>query len=445
LRNQRIRFVFIVVLLLFMGFGCGEKSLVMEQDAAIKAAQHYLGLTAEMWKGLPHLGGETLTVDKAVPFSEPGSDKPLGYLVHLKPLGFILTSAHSHIRPIIAYSFHGNFPLVEDPENMMLYLLREDLKKRIAYLDTIPQSVKDDNHNLWRKTANKETNAGFSFQSFPPASYESPTSGWVKTAWRQADPYNKYCPMDNTEVKRSLTGCVATSMTQIVNYWADTQDRLVYVDFTSDGDPTNNVGDDYISSRKNDDTGGMVTIEIDEQAQIYDFPQFQSLNQYLMTLNALYKGKATVNGEMAAGLFFACGVAVKMHYTADGSASTNERLKQGLLDKFNYFSADKINYNNDPDAFINTLASNNMNAQPAALGITKNSHGHSIVCDGYRQMIFATITLNAFHLNYGWGTDSPEEITHCWWLPPGKLPKDWVLKTGVLNILPPPVPKTEKE
>ena len=71
-------------------------------------------------------------------------------------------------------------------------------------------------------------------------------------------------------------------------------------------------------------------------------------------------------------------------------------------------------------------------AQPAILGIRKTGGAHSIVCDGYNS------TTGQYHLNYGWGSGSPDPAPSDWWytLPSG-MPSEYnIVDEGVLDIKP---------
>ena len=45
-----------------------------------------------------------------------------------------------------------------------------------------------------------------------------PVTPLIKTQWKQGAPYNNMCPMDSTTNKRSVTGCVATAVAQVMYY-----------------------------------------------------------------------------------------------------------------------------------------------------------------------------------------------------------------------------------
>jgi hypothetical protein len=41
----------------------------------------------------------------------------------------------------------------------------------------------------------------------------------IKTKWSQSPFYNDLCPLDSNSNRRAVTGCVATAMAQVINYW----------------------------------------------------------------------------------------------------------------------------------------------------------------------------------------------------------------------------------
>ncbi len=42
---------------------------------------------------------------------------------------------------------------------------------------------------------------------------------YLETSWGQGPPYNNFCPMDPTTNQRSIAGCPAVAMAQIINYF----------------------------------------------------------------------------------------------------------------------------------------------------------------------------------------------------------------------------------
>ena len=104
--------------------------------------------------------------------------------------------------------------------------------------------------------------------------------GWIKTTWDQGPPYNNLCPMDGSS--KSIVGCVATAMAQIVNFHQ-------YPRSISFG-----AEDSYTT-----DTKGIVVNSFDEvNSELSHIDYSDSLEQY------------------APAVSFACGIIVKMDYTS---------------------------------------------------------------------------------------------------------------------------------
>jgi len=55
----------------------------------------------------------------------------LAYVHNLQPAGYIVTSADTAIRPVIAFSFKNNFDFVESKSNVLLHLVQADMKARL--------------------------------------------------------------------------------------------------------------------------------------------------------------------------------------------------------------------------------------------------------------------------------------------------------------------------
>jgi len=327
----------------------------------------------------------------------------LSYIANLTPFGFIAISSDTDITPIIAYSFKGNFPYDEDENNILYHMLKYDMKLRLeAIADTTYPKILS-NNQLWSVYLSE----GLSylerdFQQWPPEG-STLTGGWVETTWKQGSPYNNFCPYDPppppSPYGRSVVGCVATAMSQIINYHK-------YVGHAYFDD-----SDDYHSNWNNLD------IYIDDDYNDYDFPSFEELNLYLDTLNNHYTNNDTLTSNDVAALNFACGISIFMQYSSTISVIGPhwfDYVATALTNKFGYNSAEYINA--DDSLFYDILEQNMKDAQPSELVITRPSYGgHAIVCDGYN-------TDDQYHLNFGYGENNPDPITLAWYSLPDSLP-----------------------
>ena len=333
----------------------------------------------------------------------------LAYITELAPRGFIATSADTDIAPIIAYSFRTSFPADNDIKNPLYHMLKADMKLRARALAEYEQFNTAENRKLWNLYAGNDAQdpAGETFQQWPEEN-TTPTGGWLETVWDQREPYNDFCPLDPVDANRAVVGCVATAMAQVVNYH-----KQCDVHFDED--------DSFIT---------FSGIDFDGDSSLYDFPSFEELNEYLLAVQSKYDSHTDLNDTDVAALSFACGLAIQMDYSSEGSGASPFDLREALLDKFGYYSADMTGGLSRESYHI--LQENMINGLPAFLSISSPDGwgGHEIVCDGYN-------TNGEYHLNFGWGPERPEQMTEVWYHLPQNLMSDLSIVTeAILNIQP---------
>ncbi len=341
------------------------------------------------------------------PLCGEGTTDTLAYVFALEPGGFVVVTADNDLVPVIAYAEQGSFPWDENPENVLLHMLRKDLSLRLEAITLLPTDRIEEYHREWEDLMSGDPLYLDPGESWPPAGSTS-TGGWVQTAWHQDSPYNDRCPIDPETGERCVVGCVATAMAQIVNYWQYPES----VTFTE--------ADNYVGNRK-----GIEIYAPDASIEYVD-----------------YNG-GNPSDSMCAAISYACGVGSKMDYssTASGASLTNTSIS--FLRHFNYVNSIFVyaldDYTGDTLQFYRTLEDNIKDSLPVMLGIG----GHAIVCDGFRE----TLDDNEWHLNYGWGYSS----STCWYKLPDGMPYGYTnVYYGILNIYPPtrylkePVPDTEK-
>jgi hypothetical protein len=333
----------------------------------------------------------------------------LAYVTDLKPRGFVAMSADTDIVPVIAYSFRSSFPADQDKANPLYRMLREDMRLRALALAEHPELRDIDAGGLWTSyigTRADEPN-GAAFQQWPPEGTTA-TGGWLETAWNQDAPYNELCPLDPADQARSYVGCAATAMAQLVNYH-----RRCPGDFGE--------SDSYMAY------SGM---KMDADSALYDFPTFVRLNRYLGTIRTRYSQGRDLNDVDVAALSFACGLATKMDYSSEGSGAGPSDVRNALLGKFGFHSAEMFG-GLSADTYL-VLQENIINQLPVLVSICTADGliGHLLVCDGYN-------TNDEYHLNFGWGADAPGKMTEVWYhLPSGFLKLRTVVTETLLNIQP---------
>lgn len=177
----------------------------------------------------------------------------------------------------------------------------------------------------------------------------------ITTKWGQGRPYSGSCPV--IDGKHCLTGCVATSLAQVINYnrWPK--------------GPTATV-DAYISNRNN--------IEMPElPATTFDWDNMS-------------------NGKIAQLMLY-CGQAVKMNYGLSSSGAVSAFNVEALKDVFGYSRDVKyVERSNYSDAEWENLMYNELKEGRPVIydGYTSGNSGHSFILHGYDD--------GKFYINWGW-------------------------------------------
>jgi len=162
-------------------------------------------------------------------------------------------------------------------------------------------------------------------QAWPDEVYD-----WVNTHWGQSRINNQLCPIDPTTGERSVTGCVATAMGQIVNYWGT---------MTGSPAPVTLSGSYTTSTRR---------IIVDRTTASFSAMAYPAQDSGI------------------AQLLFACGAAISMDHTSSYSGATLAGFESVLQRTFGFSNADGMNPNSD---FYATLQDNMKSGMPAQLSI----------------------------------------------------------------------------
>ena len=267
--------------------------------------------------------------------------------------GFIIVSADNRtVSPVLAYSDQGSFDSENIPSNAGRVL--SSYQKQIGALRR-------------SKAPSRPTVS----DPIEPTVLVGPL---ISTKWNQSSPYNGMCPIDRLNGRRSVTGCIATAMAQIMNYWKW---------------PEKGHGFHYNYS----DT--LLRVNYDESVYNWD-----------MTLDEYYPESDSLLILDIQKIMFDCGVAANMQYGSGGSAAFDESLKKALTTYFNYSSAVRlVKYEDvyweydDPDSVWVSLIKNELdNSRPLVMSGQDlvYGEGHAFICDGYDDRGY-------FHFNFGWG------------------------------------------
>lgn len=271
------------------------------------------------------------------------------YYVFTNTSGTLYVSADDTAVPLLGYSESGAF----DPNNMppQLEWWLEQYAKEIEYASHIVQ-----NGNILNNSqANTDAKAS-SMAAIAPL---------LTTTWDQSSPYNKYCPTISGE--RAVTGCVATSMAQVMNYHQWPQSQVPAISYVYGGQTLKSPA---------------TTIDWDNMLDSYS------------------KGYTTTQANAVARLMQVAGYSVKMQYNTasnGGSGASSQNIREALVNTFSYdVSADyTIRDYYETSEWEQMIYDNLLNCGPVIYNGTGSEGGHSFVCDGYDGK-------GAFHMNWGW-------------------------------------------
>lgn len=256
--------------------------------------------------------------------------------------GFVIVSGDDELTELVAYSDKGSFVYNSNtPKNIKKWL--NDYSEYV---------------NLFREGKAK-------------AQYENLTRGNVvvapllTTQWDQGAPYNELCPVER--FYQCPTGCAATAMAQVMNYWewpAQGRDSHTYVEAGS--------------GRKH---------FVDFSKSTYDWANMRDT----------YKDNNWTDAEKNAisKLMYDCGVAINMEYSPNGSGALEHDIKTSAPEYFQYDTRHYPRNSYTTVQFLTILKKELDQKHPALFGGIGDGGGHEFVADGYDSNDF-------LHINWGW-------------------------------------------
>lgn len=289
----------------------------------------------------------TLSVSLKPKMAVPGSNtsQNSSFIVNDEDNGrFVIVSADERMLPILGYSENGKLDLDNAPDGLLFML--ESYEKQYQFLMQHPDEVTAKN-----------------------LAVTTPVEPLIKTAWGQSTPYNDDCPAYGGD--KCVTGCVATAMAQVMNYYqypAQCQGSFSYT--------TN-------------------TLNL-PQALNYDEITFD----WSKMLNEFYSSSPSANKLEIAKLMHACGVSVSMDYNTNGSggsASYDNNIPYAMMNFFGYGSdicfKDKEYYS--PTEWEKMIIDELTASHPVFYGGSGSKGGHQFILDGVDGN-------GRFHFNFGW-------------------------------------------
>jgi hypothetical protein len=162
------------------------------------------------------------SVTRMQPYEEGG--RVVGYIAHLSGGGFCLAGANELLLPIYLYVPAGEY----DPNDPDIVYFLWEMGERLRLIEQLQilnasemeayQSALQERADLWRDLINGEIPVVS--QMYAVSAAPSQMVLPLTTQWGQGSPYNDQCPnLTPGQDERAVTGCVATAIAQIMNYW----------------------------------------------------------------------------------------------------------------------------------------------------------------------------------------------------------------------------------
>ena len=262
--------------------------------------------------------------------------------------GFVIVSGDDRTEPILGYADKGSINMSHMPENLRNWLA--------GYAEQI-SALKGSGVPL--QTVNP------SWPAIDPL---------IDCYWNQSEPYNLQCPVFYGE--RSVTGCVATAMAQVMYYHQWPKTTLMPIP-------------EYTSNRSYNNQSCVATLP-ELPVTTFKWNKMKPTYMYDET------GEAA---DAVAELMRYCGQAVEMSYSPAASGANVEA--EDFIKYFGYSAKAKdVNrrdyYTQEWEQMIYEELANH---RPVLYSGGSSSSGHQFICDGYDGK-------GLFHINWGWDGSS---------------------------------------
>jgi len=294
--------------------------------------------------------------------------------------GFVIVSADDNAKPILGYSDESNFDTARMPIQLKEWL--GGYSKQISSIIKNKIIATDDIKSKWQEL--KTPPSRRQFEEFGITTFGTPVVGpLIQTTWDQSPDwlttgqYNALCPYDSVNKGRSVTGCVATAMAQVMKYW---------------NYPTKGVG--FHSYTPKNSYLGLQSVNFGNTSY-----QWGSMPLQLTSTSTNNQINAV------ATLMYHCGVSVNMNYssnesgawvTTDGGKHTY-CAENALKDYFDYDTSlqglARIDYSDS--AWLSIIETELNSKRPVIYTGQGTGGGHCFVADGYENN-------NLIHFNWGW-------------------------------------------
>lgn len=328
---------FLSIALALAAAGAGAATRTTEQ--AMTIARNFIAESQHF--GNMRTAALTLAPTATAQMAKGNKQAPAYYVCNIEKGGFVIVSGDDRFKDILGFSTNGTYDSNTLPDGFAYWMefLSNEMSAAIA-------NGYEPDGNI--TTTTYSANASKSVEPL------------ITTKWDQGQPYYN-------KLNGNMTGCVATGMAQVMNYWKY---------------PTQGIGSH---------TGGYAPYySADFGATTYDWAHM--LDEY----GTGWESKEEV--DAVATLMLHAGVATDMQWGTDQSATANMYAAHALI---NFFGYNKYLYSESRDhvslgAWKALIIDQLQSGHPLCYSGQGKGGGHFFVCDGY------DATTGKFHFNWGW-------------------------------------------
>lgn len=338
----------IIILVVLTGYNTLQARTISEGEAR-EIASTFL-LQKQIATSTQHMSLVRMAAHTGPGHYAPSASQPL-YIYNAGGSngGYVIVSGDSRAVPVLGYCDHGSYDPTNIPPALQEWIdfLQSEITS-LEYDEEDAPSIDYDNTIIEAKAS---------------------VAPLLTSMWDQNAPYNiKLKKTNNGE--QAVTGCVATSMAQIMYYhkWPNKPTSVIPAYTT-------------------------------ETQSIY-MPELPITTFNWSAMKNTYMGNETGTAANAvATLMLYCAQSLEMDFKDGVSSSYTSKIGEKLSTYFNYSNSARCIYRSYHSAsewetlIYNEVAAN----RPVAYGgSTMAKSGHSFVCDGYDS------STNMFHFNWGW-------------------------------------------
>ena len=290
------------------------------------------------------------------------------YAFNLDGGGYVIASGDSRALPVLGYSATGSIDWDRMPDNMRAWLKSYD--QAMATLGNT-----------------KKFTDGVSRHGQKTRAPRKAIAPLLKTQWNQLEPYwNDVPPYDGANPdwkgQPSPTGCVATSMAMVMNYYQWPKEACTEI-------PAYDITTAHENVEK--------VWHIDALPPT-TFDWVNMLDNYVTPEGII----GTPEQQKAvAKLMRYCGQGAQMAYSPQVSLAYDQFAAEAFVKYFGYQNTAQVSHrmHYSIDGWEDLIYCELANSRPVVYGASSEDGGHAFVCDGYDGN-------GLFHINWGWGGDS---------------------------------------